>query len=75
MRERDGRRCPHKAVHECPLYWAMHDGLGGSCWPADDELQTGCAVEKGASYDKIFATWTPERYVACGGVATSSIRH
>lgn len=45
--------CPHDPITHCPLYVAMHTGKGGSCWPDDGELQTGCAVAKGASYAKL----------------------
>lgn len=50
----NSRRCPHADVKDCPLYWAIHNSAGGSCWPKDNDLQTGCAVEKGASYDGIY---------------------
>lgn len=54
------RRCPHAAIHDCPLYWASHDGGGASC--GDTDIQSGCAVEKGASYDALAAKITVERY-------------
>lgn len=60
--------CPHE-TKDCPLYWAMHDGLGGSCWPDDGELQTGCAVDKGASYARLFGAMSTERYEALRGIA------
>lgn len=47
--------CPHANIIFCPLYIAMHTGRGGSCWPDDGEIQTGCAVAKGADYEMAVA--------------------
>lgn len=49
--------CPHVNIARCPLYVAMHDARlsGATCWPRDNDLQTGCAVAKGADYDQMVA--------------------
>jgi hypothetical protein len=44
----------------------MHDGLGGSC--GDGNLQDGCAVERGASYDALIAGMTVERHASLIGM-------
>lgn len=48
--------CPHD-TSRCPLYLAAHVAdAGGSCMTGDWER--GCAVDRGASFDKIFRKLT-----------------
>lgn len=64
------RGCPHNETRLCPLYWAMHDGGGGSC--DDGRLDEGtCGVDRGGlSYDNLFAAMTPERWQSRTGILT-----
>lgn len=49
------RGCPHDTA-SCPLYLASHTGFDVGCVYGD--WQKGCAVDRGASYDKLAAKIT-----------------
>lgn len=49
---REGAKCPHDNIVDCPLYHGMHVGGGPSCW--SDRIPEGlCAVDLGANYDAL----------------------
>jgi hypothetical protein len=50
------RGCPHDTA-TCPLYLASHTGFGVGCVHGD--WQHGCAVDRGADYDRLAAKITP----------------
>ena len=58
-------RCPHAKIQYCPLYIGMHVAGGPSCWHSN--LNDGCAVEQGASYEDLVAQFVrahPEEFAA-----------
>ena len=50
-----GTKCPHDLIQFCPLYAGMHIDNGPSCWPKNNDLEKGCAVDQGASYATLLA--------------------
>lgn len=53
MARKYGGKCPHARIQYCPLYIGMHIVGGPSCWPANNDLDMGCAVDQGASYEAL----------------------
>jgi hypothetical protein len=37
------------------MYVGMHIAGGPSCWPKNNDLDKGCAVDQGASYEELVA--------------------
>lgn len=66
--------CPHAFKPHCPMYVAMHTGKGGSCWPADNALQTGCAVDKGSSYAWLLARLNEIDFDTVAGCEAAAMR-
>lgn len=56
MRDLNGK-CPHANIQYCPLYIGMHIAGGPSCWPKNNDLENGCAVDQGASYEDLVAAF------------------
>lgn len=50
-------KCPHAKIQYCPLYIGMHIAGGPSCWPKTGDLENGCAVDQGASYEDLVAAF------------------
>ena len=48
-----GGKCPHEKVQFCPLYVGMHIVGSPNCWHRD--LNVGCSVDHGASYEDLIA--------------------
>jgi hypothetical protein len=64
------RKCPHGAMHHCPLYVAAHVAHVPTCF---DGNERGCSVDRGASYDRIFGRITRRQWAVMHGFTMRSI--